>query len=45
MPTHQTAPSPLAADDSERWARLLDHARGVAAKVLRRPRRDRKSVV
>ena len=38
MPTHQTAPCPLAADDSERWARLLDHARGVAAKVLRRPR-------
>jgi DNA-directed RNA polymerase specialized sigma24 family protein len=30
--------TPPAADDDARWGQLLDHARAVAAKVLRRPR-------
>jgi DNA-directed RNA polymerase specialized sigma24 family protein len=42
MPTCQTEhlpPSALSASaDAQRWAHLLDHARAVAAKVLRRPR-------
>lgn len=31
-------PAPPTATDSERWAQLLDHARTVASKVLRRPK-------
>jgi len=42
MPTNQTQRLPLAAippsTDTRRWALLLDHARAVAAKVLRRPK-------
>jgi DNA-directed RNA polymerase specialized sigma24 family protein len=42
MPTVQFEIRPLAAvpgvTDDQRWARLIDHARAVAAKVLRRPR-------
>lgn len=44
MPTHQernqnpcAAAGPARSDD-ERWAHLLDHARAVAARVLRRPK-------
>ncbi len=42
MPTSQTERPSLATvpaiADAQRWAHLLDHARAVAAKVLRRPR-------
>jgi DNA-directed RNA polymerase specialized sigma24 family protein len=42
MPTIPTERPPLttlpALADGERWAHLLDHARAVAAKVLRRPK-------
>jgi DNA-directed RNA polymerase specialized sigma24 family protein len=42
MPIVQTENRPLATmpdvTDEQRWTRLLDHARAVAAKVLRRPR-------
>jgi DNA-directed RNA polymerase specialized sigma24 family protein len=35
---HRLQPSAAAASDQHRWAHLLDHARAVAARVLRRPR-------
>ena len=42
MPTCQTERLPSSAlpatTDAQRWVHLLDHARSVASKVLRRPR-------